>query len=77
VGKTLYYTAASLDGYIADEHHSRDWLFQFGDGGEGGFETFIRGRQLSERVVILFAAALRGEGGRTSESQERHARSRR
>jgi len=29
-GKTLYYTAASLDGFIADSEHSLEWLFQFG-----------------------------------------------
>jgi dihydrofolate reductase len=30
--KTIYYTAATLDGFIADPNHSLDWLFQFGDG---------------------------------------------
>lgn len=29
--KTQYYTASTLNGFLADEHHSLDWLFQFGE----------------------------------------------
>ena len=39
--KTIYYTAASLDGYIADPGHSLDWLFQFEDEGDGGYPAFF------------------------------------
>jgi dihydrofolate reductase len=43
---TQYYTAATLDGFIADEHNSLDWLFQFGADPEGagdtGFSDFLR-----------------------------------
>lgn len=29
--KTQYYTATSINGYLADEENSLDWLFQFGE----------------------------------------------
>lgn len=40
--KTQYYTAASLDGFIATEDHSLDWLFQLGDIADTGYPDFIR-----------------------------------
>jgi dihydrofolate reductase len=39
VAKTVYYTATSMDGYIADESNSLDWLFEV-DRGETGKDTF-------------------------------------
>ena len=42
--KTQYYTATSLDGYIADERNSLDWLFEVdrdADSGAGSFGAFF------------------------------------
>lgn len=39
--KTLYYTACSLDGFIATEDHSLDWLFALGEPENGGYPEFL------------------------------------
>jgi dihydrofolate reductase len=39
--KTQYYTAASLDGFIATADHSLEWLFQLGDINDTGYPQFI------------------------------------
>ena len=43
MAKTQYYTATSLDGYIADENHSPDWLFEVDvdETGEHSFAAFF------------------------------------
>lgn len=43
MAKTQYYTATTLDGFIADENHSLDWLFEVDreQGGEHSFGAFF------------------------------------
>lgn len=40
--RTLYYTATSLDGFIATPEHSLDWLFALGDAEDTGYPDFIK-----------------------------------
>lgn len=40
--KTQYYTAATLDGFIATEDDSLDWLFPLGDVNETSYPSFIK-----------------------------------
>jgi dihydrofolate reductase len=41
VPKTQYYTATTIDGFIADEHNSLDWLFEVDEGGQNPFAGFF------------------------------------
>jgi dihydrofolate reductase len=43
VAKTQYYTATSIDGYIADQDNSLDWLFEVGEGTDNPFGAFFAG----------------------------------
>ena len=40
--KTQYYTACSLDGFIATDDHSLEWLFSLGDVNDTSYPSFIR-----------------------------------
>jgi len=41
MAKTILEIALSVDGYVAGLHDEQDWLEQFDDPAEFGFDTFI------------------------------------
>ena len=43
MAKTQYYTATSIDGFIADESNSLDWLFNVDEGTANPFGEFFAG----------------------------------
>ena len=45
MARSIYYTATTLDGFIADEHDSLAWLFEqeTDEGGPAGYAEFIAG----------------------------------
>jgi dihydrofolate reductase len=62
--KTQYYTATSLDGYIADENHSLDWLFEVdrGETGEHSFAEFFAGVGAMAAGATTYGWVLEHEG---------------
>ena len=43
MAKTQYYAATSIDGYIADQDNSLDWLFEVDEGTDNPFGAFFSG----------------------------------
>jgi dihydrofolate reductase len=41
--RTVYHTAATLDGFVATTDHDIGWLMQFSDEGQEGFGDFLAG----------------------------------
>ncbi len=41
MSKTQYYTATTVDGFIADQHNSLDWLFEVDSPGRSTFADFF------------------------------------
>ena len=51
VAKTQYYTATSIDGFIADQDNSLDWLFEVDEGTDNPFGAFAMGARTYEWVL--------------------------
>ncbi len=67
--KTRYYTASSLDGYIATEDDSLEWLFSLSDLGDSSYPEFIAAvgalvmGSSTYRWLLDNAAAVEAEAG--------------
>lgn len=62
--KTQYYTATSLDGFIADGNNSLDWLMQFGDVEGTSYPDFIRDVGALAMGSTTYEWLLRHEAGK-------------
>jgi dihydrofolate reductase len=58
MSRTQYYTGTTIDGFIADEHHSLDWLMEADSGDNADFKSyfervgaFAMGRSTDEWVL--------------------------
>jgi dihydrofolate reductase len=65
VSVTTYYTATSLDGYIADEQHSLEWLFRQDHDGSGpmSYDAFFARIGAVVMGSSTYGWLLRHEGG--------------
>jgi len=60
--KSIYFTAATLDGFLADDDHSLDWLFAFGEAGQGGIDDFLDSLGAIAMGASTYEWLLRHEG---------------
>jgi dihydrofolate reductase len=67
--KTQYYTATSIDGFIADSNNSLEWLFQFGEGVDPNQDSDIN-REYTAFLADVGALAM---GSTTYEWIVRHS----
>jgi dihydrofolate reductase len=67
--KTQYYTATSIDGFIADSNNSLEWLFQFGEGVDPSQDSDIN-REYTAFLADVGALAM---GSTTYEWIVRHS----
>lgn len=58
MAKTQYYTATTIDGYIADERNSLEWLFEVGAGDEPDPETPSHETEFAEFFAEVGAMAM-------------------
>jgi dihydrofolate reductase len=65
MSKTTYYTASSLDGFIADERHSLDWLFpqEQDESGPLNYHEFFAGIGAVAMGSTTYEWVLRHENG--------------
>ena len=66
--KTQYYTATSLDGFIATEDDSLDWLFPLGDINDTGYPEFVAGVGALAMGSATYEWMLRHAGQVTAET---------